>query len=414
MRRTELFLIAGLAVAVTLAAIVGSLSAPDDALEDARRSVHLAGPAGASALREALERFDVATEERRTALFDLQREVASDDTWLMLLDLTYFPSRPELVQVVGHVARGGRVLVAGQSGVEHCFGYSVIPAGADDYRWVGVAVTPPGGVDTLPDARWVLNQRGRDTTEQADIELLGSLPSCDAPPPADTVPLLRTTTGRFVAVRLEYASGGRVILLAEADLVANEALRDTDAGVVVLEWLLADRPERVVFDEYHQGFGEGGSLFVAAGKWLLGAPAGWTLLQVAGAALVMLWVLGLRFGPAGHIVERKRRSVMEHVQALAMGLERAGAHETAVRLVLAGLRRRFGRAGRPRARDLDGWLTALELAARTPEARTRVRHLASLIRQPGGDQRVLEAATAVEDVWSSLGRVNGSKKYSAH
>lgn len=407
MRRTERFLIAGLVAAVILAAIAGSLTAPDEKLEDPRRSVLLAGPAGASALRETLERFDVATEERRTALFDLEPELASDDTWLMLLDLTHFPSQLELMQVVGHVARGGRVLVAGQSGVEHCFGYSVIPAGADDYRWEGVAVTPPARVETLPDARWVLDRRGRDTTEQDDLQPFGSLPSCDAPSAVDTVPLLRTTTGRFVAVRLEYTGGGEVILLAEADLVANEALRDTDAGVVVLEWLLADPPGRVVFDEYHQGFGEGGSLFVAAGKWLLGAPAGWTLLQVAGAALVMLWVLSLRFGPAGHIVERKRRSVVEHVQALAMGLERAGAHDTAVRLVLAGLGRRFGRAGRPRARDLDRWLTALELAARTPEARDKVRRLANLIRQPGGDQRVLAAATAVEDVWSAqIGRAH--------
>lgn len=411
MRRTELLLIVALVVAVVVAAIAGLQVAPDETLRDPRRSVALAGPAGASGLREALELLDVDVQEHRSALFEVADDISADSTWLVLLDLAFPPSRPELDQVVGHVGRGGWLFLAGESGVEHCFGYESVLLQPDQFRAEGVAVILPDGVEVLPAAHRAWRRTARDTTE-ASLELFGSQPECRAPPAADTVPLLRAETGRFVAMRLDYAGGGRVVLLADANFVGNDALRDTDAGIVVLDWLLADRPRLVVFDEYHQGFGEGGSLFAAAWRWLVAAPAGWTLLQVALAALVALWVLALRFGPAQRLVERRRRSPLEHVDALAVGLERADAHETAVGLLLDGLRRRLSRAGRAQARrpDRGRWLAALELAARTPEARARVRRLAKLLTQSGGHERVLETATAVEDVWNALGRVDGSSK----
>ena len=68
--------------------------------------------------------------------------------------------------------------------------------------------------------------------------------------------LLRTPGGRPVALRLVYGGGGRVTLLADAVYVSNRALRETDAALAVLPWILGDHPSRVVFDEYHQGFGE--------------------------------------------------------------------------------------------------------------------------------------------------------------
>src|SRR5207247_2620656 len=125
-----------------------------------------------------------------------------------------------------------------------------------------------------------------------------------------------------VALALTFHRSGRVTILAEPDLVANRALKETDAGLVVLPWFLEDGTQQISFDEYDQGFRRGGSLWKAAGTWLLMQPAGWMLLQVTGALLMGLVLMALRFGPTLTVVERHRRSPLEHVDALAAGLER--------------------------------------------------------------------------------------------
>ncbi|HEU5320256.1 MAG TPA: hypothetical protein VFX28_05610, partial [Methylomirabilota bacterium] len=114
-----------------------------------------------------------------------------------------------------------------------------------------------------------------------------------------------------------------------------------------------------------------------------------------------------RFGPARAVIERRRRSPMEHLEALAAGLERADGAATAVDLIVGGLRRRLGRGGyAPTGGDRgDGreWLAALELALPADRGRRAARRLKWIVTQPGGgDERVLAAAQAVEDVWEEL------------
>ena len=121
-------------------------------------------------------------------------------------------------------------------------------------------------------------------------------------------------------------------------------------------------------------------------------------------ALVALAVAAVRFGPALTVIERRRRSPLEHLEALAAGLEGAAGVETAVSLIVSGLRRRLSRSGfAPRGgRDPRHWLLALELASPTLRGRAAVRRLQQITTQPGGPERVLAAAQAVEDVWEEL------------
>jgi len=118
--------------------------------------------------------------------------------------------------------------------------------------------------------------------------------------------------------------------------------------------------------------------------------------------VVGLAMAAVRFGPAQQVIERRRRSPLEHLEALAAGLEGAAGVETAVDLTVSGLRRRLGRAGVPRAAQMGSWLAGLELALATPAGRDAVRRLQRIVTQPGGPERALAAAQAVEDVWEEL------------
>src|SRR5205807_8023245 len=102
-------------------------------------------------------------------------------------------------------------------------------------------------------------------------------------------------------------------------------------------------------------------------------PPGWATLQLLGVALVALAVAAVRFGPARSVIERRRRSPLEHVEALAAGLEGAGGVDTAVGLTVSGLRRRLGRVGLLPAGAARAWPAAVALALPTPTGRNAVR-----------------------------------------
>jgi hypothetical protein len=87
---------------------------------------------------------------------------------------------------------------------------------------------------------------------------------------------------------------------------------------------------------------------------------------------------------------------------LARGLEGAGGAQVAVDLIVSGLRRRLSRAGHPAQGDVGAWLGALELALPSAGGRAAARTLLRLRDEPGGAERVLAAAQAVEDVWQDL------------
>jgi hypothetical protein len=90
---------------------------------------------------------------------------------------------------------------------------------------------------------------------------------------------------------------------------------------------------------------------------------------------------------------------------LGSGLESAGATDTAVMRLLAGLRRRLSRTGTVAADNtqVPFWLETLELAMLNPRGRAAVKRLRHLMNErTGGDARVLATAQTVEDVWEEL------------
>jgi hypothetical protein len=395
-RRNAILLLGAFVVALVLAGLAGSATAPGGGLFEFRRSTYLTGRHGAKALADVLERLGIAVERRQESFFRASVEQPGDQT-LALLDVAELPAEAEAQRLADIVRAGGRLFLAGSNGVEQCFGVERV--------WLDEpeAVVGPDSV-ALPDTEALLDSLTADEEENAPFGEPPS-PTCIGPRAARIDTLLTTHDGHPVAWHMRFAAGGTVTMVAESRYVTNELLRETNIGPVVVDWLLEPGTRRVVFDEYHQGYARRQSIVVAAVRWATASPAGWAMLQLALVGLIALLAAAIRFGPARHVVVRRRRSSVEHVDALATGLERAGGSDAAVALIAGGLRRRLLRTGTPapsNARDQAAWLAALRLSARTPEARRAVASLGALVGEHGGNEHVLAAATAVEDVWEAL------------
>jgi hypothetical protein len=395
-KRSEVWLVVAVAAVLAVAAAIGTAMAPRGMSSDPRLSTRLTTPNGAAAFRTLLTRFGVDVGERLKPLFDLDRMRADPGLLLFIPAPAATLTDPEVRAVRHWVERGGRLLLAGRSGIERCFGYVI--------RTIDFAPPAPWQPGEELVVRHPLRARAalrRPDADATDEPALGAPPGCPSLKPAITEDLWTTAKNDTVAVRLRFARGGMVILVADGSVFSNRAMRATEAGPLVLGWLLTDRPRLVLVDEYHQGFGRAGSLVGATFAWSLNEPAGWMALQLIFAALVALSVAAVRFGPAIAAVERRRRSPLEHLDALAAGLERSGAGLTATRLIAAGLRRRLG-GGPLKANDTLAWLDALQAGAQQPPAREAAKRLKSRVHQGASGADVRGAANAVEDLWQML------------
>lgn len=235
--------------------------------------------------------------------------------------------------------------------------------------------------------------------------------------PADAVIFARSTLERdtkdtSVARSAPAAAGfplgsGRVVVISDPDLLRNDVLRVCRWGLDVvsarmLEYLAVGTPrrDRLVFDEYHQGFGTHPGTLRAIAVYLSRAASGHVLLQGLLAGLVLLLALGPRALPV-HDEERvERRSPLEHVGALAQAYARVGATRTATARLVRGLRRRVERgSGTEQARDQSdarfledaaalpsraGDVAAIRHALETPVSRREFEAVGGAIRRLEG------------------------------
>jgi hypothetical protein len=237
-----------------------------------------------------------------------------------------------------------------------------------------------------------------DSSRKADA----TLARCAVPAVASTDTLLVSNGGRVVAIRLTLAgSGHHVVLVSDGRLFSNRALRETDAGPFALG-LIAGGYRRAIFEEYHHGYDSSGSLRDAVFAWSLRSPWGWAVWQLVVVGLIALLAGAFRFGPPKLVINRRRRSPLEHVRALATALAAAHGHDVAVGAIVQGLRRRLSPAGQRTRGDWRHWLDHLVENVRTPRARDAARTLKALTKPPQPAIGVLHAANAVEDLWEEL------------
>src|SRR5690242_2791826 len=407
--RSEVGLAALLAAAVGTAVAAGSLArTPASELENA--STFLTGPSGAKGVYDVMARMGRPVARRRINLFDLVTDSAVRPAILIEADPEQGLESGEMTQVAEFLRRGGTVVAGGDGGgIVRCAGWSAIGTFSLGLHRDTMPIAPVPGF-ALPGVRSYLRQRparnaGTDSTFGANpiAELNETRCPLIAATSIDT--LVRTYSGHPIAVAERIAGGGHLVLLADDGWLRNRAWRTTGVPDYVLPLLTPGASGgQVQWDEFHQGYAQGGSLWGAAWSWLMHTPAGWVIDQLAVVLLLWLAVTAVRFGPARPAIDRRRRSPLEHLEALAAGFEGAEGNRTVLNLIVAGLQRRLSRTGHEPggAKPDEEWIAALALAMPTAQGRGAVRRLREAFTKPGDDERVLAAANSVEDVWEEL------------
>lgn len=394
--RLELGLAAGILLALGVGAVALGTRRARNADVDPRRSTYLAGPSGTRAWADALGRLGVRVERYRRPSLTLP--ALGRDAVFAVVGPARRLDAPEGAHLAG---LGGDLLLAGPGtdAATTCLGYRIAIRSADP---AALKAPPDAEQLPMPRARAELVRHLATTVVDTSDGYDGRRTTCVVPAPSRVDTLLRTLNDRPVALRLGYPSGREVTLVADDRLFRNQTLRRTAAGPIMLA-LVTPRYRRLVVDEFHQGFPtSSGSLAGATLDWSVRSPWGWIVWQLVAVGVIGLLASGVRFGPARGVILRRRRSPLEHVRALATALAAARGHETAVRLMVQGLRRRLSRAGRADPADLDRWLAGLGPSLRTERGRQALGTLTAIHRRPPSSTGVLEAANAVETLWDEL------------
>lgn len=403
---------------------------------DERLTTYSAEAQGAKLLYELASRLGWRVERWTDA-----SSIAADDRTVMAI---LAPVEPPGVIETHHMldrVRGGAALVYVMSGggalndslhvKRSLFGgiYQATAAGTVDARRAS---------DTLRARRF--DTAAADTVDDEDTQTAGE---CDHAPPNDGLPMWTDQTVRLwrfswtrgrpagavifarstlerdskdttVARSAPAAAGfplgkGRVVVLADPDLLRNDVLRVCRFGLDVvaarmLEYVAAGAPrrDRLVFDEYHQGFGTHPGTLRAIVLYLSRASSGHVLLQGLLAGLVLLLALGPRALPV-HDEERvERRSPLEHVGALAQAYARVGATRTATTRLVRGLRRRVERgSGTDRARA-ESDANFLEHAAASPSRAADVAVVRHALETPVSRREFEAVGGAIRRLEDSL------------
>ena len=178
--------------------------------------------------------------------------------------------------------------------------------------------------------------------------------------PINTFVQIRTSAGRGrraagrapAMIGIPYGAG-KIVVASDPDILRNDALRECRlnldvAAVRAIEYLRdgnnprSSRRNRIIFDEFHQGAGANAGSVRAISYFLGNTSSGHMVLQFAAAGLVLLAAAAPRMLPPREDRLLERRTLDEHVEALARAYEQVDASQTATKRLVQGLRRRTG------------------------------------------------------------------------
>jgi hypothetical protein len=332
-------------------------------------------PYAARGLYDVLARLGWRVEQRRTPF-----QAPLDTTAVyVILAPPIQPGATEVGTLLDAVRRGARAIVVPIPGAPIADSLGLRRSPVSVY---GLDVSRPAIAEDTVASEAVLTAAQAVGSFHRYLEPVPTSEEDTAPSfPRDTITLVRVHTrnrGAMPTMMARRIGRGTVLAIADPTFLRNQNVRDGSAAVLAVrlfEWLDPARPGRIVFDEYHQGFGNDASLFATVGDAIAHTAPGRGALQLCVAGLLLLLAYGVRpIAPRARTVI-ERRSPLEHVGALSRAYEQIGATRLATQRLVRGLRRRHP-LGATGALDDDQYLALLG---------TRVSALA-------GDAEVLRAA----------------------
>jgi Domain of unknown function (DUF4350) len=183
-------------------------------------------------------------------------------------------------------------------------------------------------------------------------------------------------TNEILAVEISVGQG-RIIAIADPTMVSNGALRRSDNSVWLVSLAAGWANGKILFDEFHHGFGDKRSTAELTRAFLM-TPWGWCALQVAAAGLLYAFVYRRRFGRISEPPMPERTSSLELVEARAGLLQAAAARGLAAELILQNLCQELTKA-HGRAMDIANLGHELDRAAKNSGTTNQAAALQALL-----------------------------------
>jgi hypothetical protein len=370
---------------------------------DPRLSSRLSGPNGAKGIHDIANRLGWKTQRRNTAPFD------SIDSGTIIAELA--PAIPlserETSILLQRVREGASLLTVVERGtpLADSLGLSV------DRVLTTVPIEPPANLKcSTQEPKGVFSILGRaalirpfsekPTGQRAEYRIFAASKGYT---PRDS---------RYAAIGFALGKG-RVAAVSDATFFRNDFLRVCRWGLGIstirmLDYLSegkAPRRTRIVFDEFHQGFGPQPSVTRAAGTFLFGTSWGSLILQLIAASLVFLLAIAPRPIPPRPAPRVQRRSQFEHVEALSSAYQHISATRTVIADLLRGVRRRLGRqASTPGPQSESDEVFLRRVALSHPELSTEVAAVSDALSDRTSPARLLHAVAAIETIERTIKR----------
>ncbi len=391
-RRRLIALLVGAAALLFAVALLAHRHAAFDAVRD--HSSLRRNPWGTAAWRALIERSGVPTATWDRPLTELGPEVEM----LIMLAPLYDLTPGELDALVAWVRAGGRLIVAATAYSSFDGAFAREPDAARDLlrRLELEAHSGPGATATVA-------PRAEDpvTTDVRAVRVPGSLRlgGREGGGPSITTGQPVTLLGEADAAAAVAVPMGRrpVIVLAEAEMLANATLRHDDNVVLAANLIFAGgTPARVHFDEYHHGVRRAES---APERTVDLGPLRDAALALLAVFMIFAFGRSRRFGAPVCSTGDRRPRTSDYVRAFAAIYARAGAAGAAADMLYRRLRHELVRAtGLPATADDERLVAALERRGlRTVGLRELLTRLRGAADRALSGQELVELARAVAD-----------------
>lgn len=352
-RRRLIALLVGAAAVLFAVALLAHRHASFDTVRD--HSSLRRNPWGTAAWRALIERSGVPTATWDRPLTELNSAVEM----LVMLAPVHDFAPEEMEALVAWVRAGGRLVFAATARSSLGGAFAEGPDAARDIlEALGLEAYPGPSAD----ARVMPGTEEPMTADVRRVRVPGGLRLGERPagrPRLAGGPPVTLLGAADAAAAVAVPAGQRpVIVLAEAEMLANATLRADDNVVLAANLIFAGgAPARVYFDEYHHGVR---SAAAAPARTVDVGPLRNAALALIAVLIVFAVGRGWRFGAPVVGAEDRRPRAADYVRAFAAIYARAGATGPATAMLHERLRHRLARAvGMPATTDDERLVEAL-------------------------------------------------------